>query len=172
MKLVPFIATLSLLMTSAALAARGDAGEGNGGGNNVRPEPKLVQVPYVEYEWQTKSVPRQVSEQVQYSCSSIEHVPATLSGGCSAISAQKERFDDFSGACKLIPASTRTVTSTCTRTETRTVYENQQVQVAVTKYRSVWQCPKRYPKMVEYTEKGKIIRYCTTQSDRGNVGNR
>lgn len=151
---------ITALASSAAYAARGDNGEGQGGGGRLRPAPILVQVPYVEYETRTESVPRTVSETVYYPCSYTNAIPASLSPECNSNSTKEESFDDFASGCKIIPARNEVVNSTCSRIETKTVYDTKQVQVAVTKYRDTYQCVKPFPKLVETVERGKKITYC------------
>lgn len=162
MKKISLILLASLLATSAAYAARGDNGEGQGGGN-VRPAPVLVQEPYTVFEWQTESVPRTVSETIQYPCSQTVAIPASLSPECHSNANREESFDDFASGCKIVPARNEIIPLTCSRVETKTVYDEKQVQVAVTKYRSIWQCHKYWPKLVETVERGKTVRYCTSK---------
>lgn len=152
----------TLAMSSASLAARGDNGEGQGGGK-VQPAPILIQQPYTEYEWQTQMVPRTVSETIQYPCSQTIAIPATLSPECHSNTNKEESFDDFASGCKIEPARNEVIPLTCSRVETKTVYDEKQVQVAVTKYKDIWQCPKYWPKLVEKTARGKTERYCTTK---------
>lgn len=165
-KIILALAVLALSSTSS-FAERGDSGEGNGGGSGT-PSPKLVDVPYSV--WETQSVPRQVSNQVNYDCSYWQTTPAHSTGCAGVVNPTMPRFDDFASGCKIVPARTDLVPKTCQRTEVSTVYDD--IQVEVVKYKKEWQCPSPYIYQ-ESKDKHEVTRVCRRpESDRGNVGNR
>lgn len=162
MRKITLILLSSLLATPAAYAARGDNGEGQGGGSRPLITPTLVQQPYTVYETQTQTIPRTVYENVNYSCPETRVIPASLSTECHSNANKEESFDDFASGCKIVPAREEIIPRTCTRVEAKTVYETKEVQVAVTKYKDVWTCPKQLPKIKTTTQNGKKITYCSS----------
>jgi len=150
MKSLVLSAAIVALTASTAFAARGDNGEGQGGGSST-PRPQLVTIYYTEYQqqWVTEYVTesyqetryrtenRQREEMRTETRTRTVEVPETyvevllhtarLSDECT-FEKENERFDDFSTGCKIIPAWNENVE------KTRTVEIQQQytVQVPVT----------------------------------------
>ena len=126
MKSLLLSAAIVALTASTAFAARGDNGEGQGGGSS-KPRPQLVTIYYTEYQqqWVTEYVTeayqetryrtenRQREEMRTETRTRTVEVPekyvevllhtARLSDECT-IEKENERFDDFSTGCKIIPA--------------------------------------------------------------------
>lgn len=196
MKKLLISAIFVTLTASTALAARGDNGEGQGGGSRVPTPTKVptyatetyyethyrdVTLYRTESRTETRYRPKQITQKKSVT---VPH-PAALSSECNKNNGVEESFDDFASGCKIIPAYneviqvdevvtiqeaypyTYTVQVPYTAQEPYTVTLTRQVVTGYT-----YTCPSPYIVGNQVNDRGIVTgKICYIKSnDRGNGG--